>query len=218
MRLELLYLVECPVDEPKFQFHKGAIRTSRFCSFLLLSTHFNSIKVRLELELLVGRCSTHFVFQFHKGAIRTRCRLAKRSVVNRFQFHKGAIRTHVSLSSSSQSPLFQFHKGAIRTKRWLLMTIIYMYFNSIKVRLEPVEDPCRYRIPIFQFHKGAIRTNKLQDSIFDLSVFQFHKGAIRTVVLSLISIMNMNFNSIKVRLERYLPSRHRIDPQQISIP
>ena len=33
-----------------------------------------------------------------------------------------------------------------------------LYFNSIKVRLEPTSDNALEGTPVFQFHKGAIRT------------------------------------------------------------
>ncbi len=36
-----------------------------------MSSHFNSIKVRLELYHHVVICSTSHEFQFHKGTIRT---------------------------------------------------------------------------------------------------------------------------------------------------
>ena len=55
-----------------FQFHKGAIRTltnsaKRGEEFL----NFNSIKVRLELTLVMAAMQLSSEFQFHKGAIRT---------------------------------------------------------------------------------------------------------------------------------------------------
>ena len=98
----------------RFQFHKGAIRTHLLLSRKVPFHHFNSIKVRLER---IGRIGHHIVLQF--------------------QFHKGAIRTgnqgydfHIAYS-------FQFHKGAIRTFRFLPNCLIFLDFNSIKVRLEP---------------------------------------------------------------------------------
>ena len=76
----------------------------------------------------------------------------------RFQFHKGAIRTHDFDFLPSFLPEFQFHKGAIRTEQNQQRNKTLIYFNSIKVRLEP---PARFRAAAgsrFQFHKGAIRT------------------------------------------------------------
>ena len=54
-----------------FQFHKGTIRTwKRLRSPLLVCTYFNSIKVRLELFVVI--INVRFkLFQFHKGTIRT---------------------------------------------------------------------------------------------------------------------------------------------------
>ena len=54
--------------------------------------------------------------------------------------------------------LFQFHKGAIRTYQATCRGISLSYFNSIKVRLEQIEEIPNLTKPIFQFHKGAIRT------------------------------------------------------------
>ena len=57
----------------------------------------------------------------------------------------------------------------------------HSYFNSIKVRLEPEEPQPGETAQEFQFHKGTIRT------FFECTLgYDFH-----------------NFNSIKVRLERY---------------
>ena len=53
---------------------------------------------------------------------------------------------------------FQFHKGAIRTLSRLAACDAPTYFNSIKVRLEPIADHSFEGKTVFQFHKGAIRT------------------------------------------------------------
>ena len=53
-----------------FQFHKGSIKTTREEELTLLSTNFNSIKVRLRQ----GQPPDHsgkYRFQFHKGSIKT---------------------------------------------------------------------------------------------------------------------------------------------------
>ena len=55
-----------------------------------------------------------------------------------------------------------------------------LYFNSIKVRLEPA------------FERVQALKKKL---------FQFHKGAIRTLVSPDDRRLDVDFNSIKVRLE-----------------
>ena len=56
---------------------------------------------------------------------------------------------------------------------------------------------------LFQFHKGAIRTKRHNPATDGTDKFQFHKGAIRTSVITLPLTELINFNSIKVRLERY---------------
>ena len=97
-------------------------------------------------------------FQFHKGAIRTLkcCILTLKS--SPFQFHKGAIRTIKAHFGVTPPDKFQFHKGAIRTISSLVMRVLLIYFNSIKVRLEPAPFTPSTDDVGFQFHKGAIRT------------------------------------------------------------
>ena len=56
-----------------------------------------------------------------------------------FQFHKGAIRTRFAVEIRKVYQSFQFHKGAIRTVMGLCPKPHFLYFNSIKVRLEPTE-------------------------------------------------------------------------------
>ena len=79
-------------------------------------------------------------------------------------------------------------------------------FNSIKVRLEPPEGSALTNDVIFQFHKGAIRTERNQIMQLLQDKFQFHKGAIRTGADFTEFDFDHNFNSIKVRLERFSPS------------
>ena len=55
----------------------------------------------------------------------------------------------------------------------------FLYFNSIKVRLE-------------------LASKNAYDSLHE---FQFHKGTIRTVITKAVNGVIMYFNSIKVRLE-----------------
>ena len=57
-----------------FQFHKGTIRTLATADSIEIEPHFNSIKVRLELQELAHITSVPLIFQFHKGTIRT-CKL-----------------------------------------------------------------------------------------------------------------------------------------------
>ena len=92
--------------------------------------------------------------------------------------------------------LFQFHKGTIRTHA---AGIIF------------------YRALGFQFHKGTIRTVALTYGIHLRLLFQFHKGTIRTKQSLEKSEHDINFNSIKVRLELYV-NRCKDGRLKISIP
>ena len=77
-----------------FQFHKGTIRTLALSALFGAYSHFNSIKVRLELTL--GKVSVNrYRFQFHKGTIRTIWLIFILLTSCTFQFHKGTIRTRV---------------------------------------------------------------------------------------------------------------------------
>ena len=69
------------------------------------------------------------------------------------------------------------------------------YFNSIKVRLEHQRETLKAKI----------------------TTFQFHKGAIRTVLLVVRLLLHLDFNSIKVRLERFCCTRITLI-SHISIP
>ena len=141
--------------------------------------HFNSIKVRLERNAFYW-CDLAPQFQFHKGAIRTAGVPSIVGGVPPFQFHKGAIRTRKTSKTGRRLSAFQFHKGAIRTTSVVIPVQLEMYFNSIKVRLEP---------------SGEAKTGYPGE-------FQFHKGAIRTLIRENSSSILSYFNSIKVRLER----------------
>ena len=56
--------------------------------------------------------------------------------------------------------LFQFHKGTIRTQVQAHELAHILHFNSIKVRLEPMQAEFGlYKSQVFQFHKGTIRTH-----------------------------------------------------------
>ena len=98
------------------------------------------------------------------------------------------------------------------------------YFNSIKVRLEPLLYTLYIYVLLFQFHKGTIRTYILVYLFLPLlnfnSIkvrlehpwlgnflrlfikFQFHKGTIRTIATNNGNVLELHFNSIKVRLEQ----------------
>ena len=81
---------------------------------MMMLRNFNSIKVRLEQS-----------------------RRTDIPLFLSFQFHKGTIRTVGFLRLPGSCYRFQFHKGTIRTKSHSPEVIVIVYFNSIKVRLEP---------------------------------------------------------------------------------
>ena len=118
-----------------FQFHKGTIRTSHALPTDTPSSHFNSIKVRLE-RAAVGDGQRGGRFQFHKGTIRTKPRSWPTATLLNFNSIK--VRLELCRSNSMQD--------------------ITIYFNSIKVRLEQCSTASEAYIQPFQFHKGTIRT------------------------------------------------------------
>ena len=90
----------------------------------------------------------------------------------------------------------------------MILTLPGRYFNSIKVRLEPLLKNAGVFRPLFQFHKGAIRTALRLSSLLqrpnfnsikvrlepnldwlpqEKQAFQFHKGAIRTLKMSMMT-------------------------------
>ena len=106
--------------------------------------------------------------------------MSKHLIRSKFQFHKGTIRTLNLASFQRHVYQFQFHKGTIRTSNREHSLIQHIYFNSIKVQLEPV---CAHRWAVpgaFQFHKGTIRTYGIYVEGKLEKIFQFHKGTIRT--------------------------------------
>ena len=84
-------------DSPEFQFHKGTIRTDVSRSFFVSLLYFNSIKVRLELDVPERNDLGELTFQFHKGTIRTSSGGGHLVASVPFQFHKGTIRTRSTL-------------------------------------------------------------------------------------------------------------------------
>ena len=95
IRTRVTWYVYYEVD--KFQFHKGTIRTLEPRRYQQVLSHFNSIKVRLELATLRNE-NRPSLFQFHKGTIRTRVSGKDRTRCKIFQFHKGTIRTRMARS------------------------------------------------------------------------------------------------------------------------
>ena len=123
-------------DSPEFQFHKGTIRTDVSRSFFVSLLYFNSIKVRLELDVPERNDLGELTFQFHKGTIRTSSGGGHLVASVPFQFHKGTIRTFQSGKRRTKIKPFQFHKGTIRTVQAVGISSPPFHFNSIKVRLE----------------------------------------------------------------------------------
>ena len=136
MRLERITNEEQSRVRILFQFHKGAIRTSIEQAYVKTANNFNSIKVRLEHK--TGEAMSLADFNFNSIKVRLELEHSKASInlLFSFQFHKGAIRTRISSRTNAQQ----------------------LYFNSIKVRLEPSDFFAYYAVKLFQFHKGAIRT------------------------------------------------------------
>ena len=62
------------------------------------------------------------------------------------------------------------------------------YFNSIKVRLEQMEQDGTLERYEFQFHKGTIRTKQDYKDQIEKHLFQFHKGTIRTQSLPAVAL------------------------------
>ena len=56
---------------------------------------------------------------------------------------------------------FQFHKGTIKTVLLIQMLLLFLHFNSIKVRLKRMAAGIFYEYVQFQFHKGTIKTKSL---------------------------------------------------------
>ena len=59
-------------------------------------------------------------------------------------------------------------------------TMMFINFNSIKVRLKPAVKEANNKTLAFQFHKGTIKTVKDASEKQKLHEFQFHKGTIKT--------------------------------------
>ena len=97
--------------------------------------NFNSIKVRLKLQLIKSERRTQ-IFQFHKGTIKTNNDKTWCKDAHPFQFHKGTIKTCLT-PYKRVLLVFQFHKGTIKTGS----SGGYAKIGSS-----------------FQFHKGTIKT------------------------------------------------------------
>ena len=106
------------------------------------------------------------------------------------------------MATRSAALAFQFHKGTIRTIRELGGVYSIIYFNSIKVRLEPDRHRRRLRGRAFQFHKGTIRTCHIQDALLLRLHFNSIKVRLELESFDEYRALVDDFNSIKVRLEQ----------------
>ncbi len=138
-------------DAPKFQFHKGSIKTRFIFNAFSMSSCFNSIKVRLRQAFFLSD-GNELRFQFHKGSIKTSCRSRSCSRTTSFNSIKVRLRRLPLQGSCDSSDRFQFHKGSIKTRLQAVYQLPSRSFNSIKVRLRHVLSsmlsPCpRVSIP-----------------------------------------------------------------------
>ena len=57
--------------------------------------------------------------------------------------------------------MFQFYSSAIKTRLFQLLTVLWIRFNSIVVRLRPgIFNEFRNDFGKFQFYSSAIKTNR----------------------------------------------------------
>ena len=147
------------------------------------SIYFNSIKVRLELSLSQCKLRVRFYFNSIKVRLEPIHTLRNRYKTIPFQFHKGTIRTYEEVGSNNTPRRFQFHKGTIRTLLPHFIIILFLHFNSIKVRLELLNAAIQLKF-ISNFNSIKVRLERLY-WLFVLThhKFQFHKGTIRTALL-----------------------------------
>ena len=77
---------------------------------------------------------------------------------HQFQFHKGTIKTQNRNNSVNRFRHFNSIKVRLKPLEGTATRHIHSYFNSIKVRLKHVFDVNTNAIHLFQFHKGTIKT------------------------------------------------------------
>ena len=75
---------------------------------------------------------------------------------------------------------FQFHEGPIKTVSGQSPDIQRTSFNSMKVRLKPIQYMMTTMLVWFQFHEGPIKTAQVRVLAHRLGEFQFHEGPIKT--------------------------------------
>ena len=96
--------------------------------------------------------------------------------------------------------------------------MMYLDFNSIKVRLNLGKGNKERILPLFQFHKGTIKPNQFAKCRLRALTFQFHKGTIKPSPIQQRWGLLFNFNSIKVRLNRPYALMSAPIRMRISIP
>ena len=104
----------------KFQFHKGTIRTTDIQRQIQKVNYFNSIKVQLELKIII-KVALYALFQFHKGTIRT---LDFFQLLD-FHIHFNSIKVQLEHFPCNVERCHDVH------------------FNSIKVQLELCDAACQ---------------------------------------------------------------------------
>ena len=74
----------------------------------------------------------------------------------------------------------------------------------MKVRLKRSSCTSTFMYCLFQFHEGPIKTGVKPSKIGFSSLFQFHEGPIKTVIKIKQNMVQLSFNSMKVRLKQAL--------------
>ena len=107
---------------------------------------------------------------------------------------------------------FNSIKVRLELQAHLTTSCHWQYFNSIKVRLEPL--PAYQPQDHYQdFNSIKVRLELEAAGInpYLMLEFQFHKGTIRTSSSNQPTALQVNFNSIKVQLERLISLCERLN-------
>ena len=140
---------------------------------------FNSIKVRLNLSMLIKLQVCLLSFNSIKVRLNQWWRYMRCRHLICFNSIKVRLNRLTCGRVEGLDTLFQFHKGTIKPgKHYDDQTLAHL----------------------FQFHKGTIkpRRKELEDDTSGL--FQFHKGTIKPASTTIYPPCFSSFNSIKVRL------------------
>ena len=106
-----------------------------FRRIVILLFYFNSIKVRLELH--VRRLGLPPIHYFNSIKVRLELRSVRIAAAISPNFNSIKVRLEQEKEEVGDDyRIFQFHKGAIRTEGRTILDNSFLYFNSIKVRLE----------------------------------------------------------------------------------